>query len=966
MLLSFAAPTPAFADESEPSEKRVVRVASYADGDYMSIDKNGEHTGYEVDYFNEIARYANWTYEYVDYPSWADAQAALEAGEVDVLSFVYRTAEREERMLFSQASLCEIYTTISVRPDDARFAFEDFETFSGMRVGMVAGGEDAEAYLRYSEENQFETENVLYDTTEDMLEALANGELDAVANTHLGRNSQFRTIAQFSPQPLYVVLPLDRAEIAAELDDAMNRLKLRDPEFPSLLYDRYFGINTDQDPVFTEDEYAYLATTPTLRVVYDSFRAPISSTDPETGAFSGAVASLFEDITRITGLQFEFIPADSHDEAVRYAENGYADIIYGVDRDADQESGGELVTTGPYLRDPMALVVGSNPSGDRIALARGLVSLSDLERTSHAEGTVTYYDTPKACLDALVSGEADVAYLDTHVANYLLTESQYTSLNATVVTNFSNDMSIGVSSSVDPRLASILDRCVQYTADSKITTWLSQSGLSVHSASPVDILRQYPIQIIAGVVILFGCILAVALYVGRVKLRAARRIEKFSFTDPLTGGWSLARFRSEVGEQLASAPDGAYAAVYLDVKRFKSFNAAFGYATGDRVLLALNEVMAGMGAKDERYAHVIADEFVLLIRWEGWDVFLERFEELDRRFNNTDVLVELSHRLMLQAGVCVIERSDETPRIDAQSIIEFVDSARYARDSIGETSRSVAAQYSAGMKDRDIAERALVAVAHDALDRGEFVAFYQPKVEIATNRLIGFEALARWQSPERGLVPPDEFIPLFERTGLVMDLDLQIFRMACARIREQLDAGADALVIACNFSRLHLQNDAFPETLKAIVDEYRVPIELLELELTENIVMEDLERAERLCHRLKDLGFRIAIDDFGSGYSSLGTLQNLPIDVLKLDRSFLMSSESGERCKAILDGVVSIADRLDVDVVVEGVETRDQASMLVRMDNRIIAQGFLYSRPVPRDASDQQFNAGSLKPHEAS
>ena len=270
------------------------------------------------------------------------------------------------------------------------------------------------------------------------------------------------------------------------------------------------------------------------------------------------------------------------------------------------------------------------------------------------------------------------------------------------------------------------------------------------------------------------------------------------------------------------------------------------------------------------------------------------------------------------------------------------------------------------MKDRDIAERALVAVAHDALDRGEFVAFYQPKVEIATNRLIGFEALARWQSPERGLVPPDEFIPLFERTGLVMDLDLQIFRMACARIREQLDAGADALVIACNFSRLHLQNDAFPETLKAIVDEYRVPIELLELELTENIVMEDLERAERLCHRLKDLGFRIAIDDFGSGYSSLGTLQNLPIDVLKLDRSFLMSSESGERCKAILDGVVSIADRLDVDVVVEGVETRDQASMLVRMDNRIIAQGFLYSRPVPRDASDQQFNAGSLKPHEAS
>ena len=188
------------------------------------------------------------------------------------------------------------------------------------------------------------------------------------------------------------------------------------------------------------------------------------------------------------------------------------------------------------------------------------------------------------------------------------------------------------------------------------------------------------------------------------------------------------------------------------------------------------------------------------------------------------------------------------------------------------------------MKDRDIAERALVAAAHDALERGEFTAYYQPKVEIATNRLVGFEALVRWESPERGLVPPDEFIPLFERTGLVVDLDLQVFRLVCARIREQLDAGEHPLVIACNFSRLHMQNDAFPETVKSIVDGFGVPIELLELELTENIVMEDLERAERLCRRLKDLGFRIAIDDFGSGYSSLGTLQNLPIDVLKLDR----------------------------------------------------------------------------------
>lgn len=936
-------------------------VAYFEDGDYMSVDEDGDYVGYNIEYLNEIARYADWAYEFVDYPSWEDAYAALEANEVDMLPLVYRTEERAQRMIFSASSLCEIYTTLNVRLEDTRYAYEDFKTFSGMRVGVIANSHDAEAFVQYSEKNDFSVDVVPFSATSDLLGALDEGAVDAIAITYLGRNSRFRTIAQFASEPLYITISPERADVAEELDEAMSRLKLRDPDFSTMLYDRYFGINTDQDPVFTEDEYAYLETAPTLRVAYDSFRAPLSYTDPETGEFAGAAASLFEDITRITGLQFEFKPVERHDEALELVENGEADIVYAIDRNSDLEAASQLATTGPYLRDPMAFIVGTNPSGSRVALPHGFALAANVAQAAHADD-VTYYDTPKDCLDAVLEGRADIAYADTHVANYLMTESQYASLSVTTITSFSNSMSIGVGRGLDNRLVSVLDRCVQYTADSKMTTWLSQSSLAVHPTSPVDFLRQYPVQFIAAIVALFGIALGVALYVGRVKLRAARRVEEFSFTDPLTGGWSLARFRSEVGTRIANAPDGVYAIVYLDIKRFKSFNAAFGYATGDRVLLDLNETLAAMRASDERYAHVIADEFVLLVRWNGWDALLERFDELDHRFNGTCTLTGLSHRLLLQAGACVIERSTETPCIDAQTIIEFVDSARYARDSIGDISRSAAAQYSTGMKDRDVAERALVAVAHDALDRGEFTAFYQPKVEIATNRLVGFEALARWVSPERGLVPPDEFIPLFERTGLVIDLDLHIFRLACARIREQLDAGKQALVIACNFSRLHLQNDAFPETVKGIVDEYGVPVELLELELTESIVMEDLERAERLCRRLKDLGFRIAIDDFGSGYSSLGTLQNLPIDVLKLDRSFLMSSESGERCKAILDGVVSIADKLDVDVVVEGVETRDQASMLVRMDDRIIAQGFLYSRPVPRDASDAQFAVGSIEP----
>ncbi|WP_080798930.1 EAL domain-containing protein [Arabiibacter massiliensis] len=959
-LLLCAAPS-AFGDETSPSAPRVVKVALYEDGDYLKRNDRGELEGYNIEYLDEIARYVDWTYEYVEYPGFEPALAAIEAGEADLLPQVYRTDERAERMGFSSSPMCEIYTTLNVRLDDTRYAYEDFSAFSGMRVGVIAGGQDAAAFVQYSEDNGFSVDIVEYEATGELFDALDGGAVDAAAISHLGRSSRFRMIAQFAPEPAYFAIAPGHKEVADELDRAMDRLDLRDPDFAPLLYDRYFGVNTDQDPVFTEEESAYLASAPVLRVAYDTFRAPLSFRDPQTGEFAGAASLLFDDISRVTGLRFEFVPVDRHDKAFDLVQNGEADLVYGVDRDADR-SGELLSTTGPYLRDPMALIAGANPDGTRIALPRGFALAGRMAQGAHAGDEVVLFDTPKECLNAVLDGRADIAYADTHVANYLLEESQYAGLRVTTTTTYYNHMSIGVSRAMDERLVSILDRCVQYTSGGAMTAWIAQSSLSAHPTSPLDFLRQYPLQIIAGLVALFALLLGAALYAGITRERAARRVKELSFSDPLTGGWSLARFRTEAGALLANARDGSYAIVYLDVKRFKSFNAAFGYGAGDEMLRALDGAIGALACEDEHWAHVVADEFVILSRWRGWDDLLERFDELDRRFNGADPLARLSHTLMLQAGVCVIERSPETPRIDAQSLIVFIDSARYARDSIGEVSRSEAALYSADMKERDVAERALVAAAREGLERGEFTAFYQPKVEIATNRLVGFEALARWESPERGLVPPDEFIPLFERTGLVRDLDLRMFRRVCARIREQIDAGERPLPIACNFSRLHLTDDSFPERVRGIADACGAPAGLLELELTEDLVMEDPKRAERQCQRLKDLGFRIAIDDFGSGYSSLGTLQNLPIDVLKLDRSFLMSSESGERCRAVLDGVVSIADRLDVDVVVEGVETREQAAMLVRMDERIIAQGYYYSRPVPRAASDAQFAAGSLEP----
>ncbi len=944
--------------------RTVVRVGCYENGAYMAVDEQGVRSGYDVEYLNQLSHYGDWTYDYVDFGSWEEAFAALKAGQVDVLPSLYEAEAAEDGVLFSEASLCDIYGALSVRLGDDRYAYDDFEAFSGMSVGVIQGRRDGRDFVDYAKQQGFDVQVTEYRTLPDLLAALRSGQVDGVAASHLGSNSEFRIVSRYTIESQYLAVAPGKSALLESVDKAMRDLDLRDPNFSATLVDSYLGLNTDQDPLFTKAEYAYLEHAPVLRVSYDESCPPLAYTDPETGEFVGAVALLFDDISRITGLRFEFIAAADSEEAVRLVEEGRADLVADVPQSNASVAQGSVVTTGSYLRDPMARVVSVGRTGSRVALPNGFTLSSDVSESTNEAHQTAHYATQEDCLDALVNDEADVAYVDVHVANYLLAESRYDELGVSAISGYSREMSIGALRGADDALMSLLDRCVRYTSERRITAWLSQSSLDERPIDLAGIVRKYPLQAVCGVAVLFALVLGVVMCLARIRLRAARHVRDLTFADPLTGGWTLARFRADVEGRLEDMQDGAYAILYLDIKRFKSFNAAFGYSVGDELLQGLDRVLGDATSSDEPHAHITADEFVVLVRWEGIDALLERFTQIDRRFNNLPVLVSLAHRLVLYAGVCVIEGELGRKKADAMALSTFIDCARYARDSIGETSRSVAALYSRDMKERDIAERAMTAVAHDALESGEFVAYYQPKVELASNRVTGFEALARWEAPGEGVIPPSEFIPLFEKNGLVVELDLYLLRLACKRVRGWLDKTGYAPTIACNFSRLHLADDAFPETLKAIVDECGVPIDHLELELTESIVMEDLEHAKRVCQRLKDLGFRISIDDFGSGYSSLGTLLELPIDVLKLDRSFLMSSQSGERSRAILEGVVGIAVRLGVRVVVEGVETCEQASMLAEIDDRIVAQGFLYSHPVPLEESDVQFAEGVLEPQD--
>lgn len=962
MMVILTCPPPSAYAESPldlPSQQKskTVRVGVFPNGAYMEQTDNGTFQGFNIEYLEELALYAQWKYEYVLFDSWIDAQGSLERGEIDLLPSVRYGPERDSKMLFSKYSVGGVYTAVHVRMDDDRYAYEDFQSFEGMKVGTVKGSKAAQIFLEYSTANNFSVELIPFDNMAELTDALHAGIVDALATSDLSHIDNLKRVAHFSPESFYIALPKDRETLCYELNQSMDRLKSRHPEFFPNLHKKYFSIDTDQDPVFTRDEYSYLANAPKLTVAYASFRMPLSFTDPSSGKFAGISAALFADISRITGLTFEFIPVDSQREAVNMVANGEVDIIYAIDPHLDDPKN-RVRKTGIYLSDPMAMVSKPSSSQKKIALPEGF-SLSDEISKDYRGSELSYYPTPKLCFDAIIEGKADTAFADINVANYLLSEPQYSSLGILSLTDYTNSMSLGTSPTTDPRLVSILDRCVQFTSENTMTKWITENSIASHPASPVDIMRQYPLQIVLATVLLSLIVIATVLYISRSKIRNELKISQLVDNDQLTGGWSFSKFQNEAYRIINKSPNREHAIVYIDISRFKSFNAAFGFAEGDHLLIALNNLLGNFTVNGECYARVSADQFVVLIKWDSMNALVERFKSLDQTFNKLPLLEKHHYHLSLHAGTSIVTaRSTDSKQL----LSEFIDCARYARESLNSSSSNAIALYSEGMREQDIAERVMQTEAVHALENGEFIAYYQPKVHIATGRIESFEALVRWDSPTKGLIPPDRFIPLLEKSGLITKVDLHVFTLACQRIQDCLNTGLPAPIIACNFSRIHLQNDNFPETLLSLAQLYNVPTDHLELETTESIVMEDFKRTEIVCKRLKAYGFQLAIDDFGKGYSSLGTLQGIPADVLKIDKSLLTDSTRDARNRIILEGIIAIAENLSVKIVVEGVETLDQATMLKAINPNIIAQGFLYSQPVSRQISDEQFQGEFLKP----
>jgi len=427
--------------------------------------------------------------------------------------------------------------------------------------------------------------------------------------------------------------------------------------------------------------------------------------------------------------------------------------------------------------------------------------------------------------------------------------------------------------------------------------------------------------------------------------------------DPLTDLPNRTLFFDRLSNAIEAARDDdrLVALLFIDLDRFKVVNDSFGHIVGDRLLKMAAERLKACVRETDVVARYGGDEFAALTEHTvarlGGDEFTIILQDIAEPHDSAvvagRVIEALSEPFQLNRFEAFIGASVgiTTFPSDGDDAITMLRNADMAMYRAKESGRNAYRFFTPEMNAAAVARMDLQNDLHRALERGEFSVVYQPIFEPATARVAGAEALIRWNHPTRGLVPPDQFIPLAEDTGLIVPIGEWVLRTACAEASVWQEMGWPGLGISVNLSRRQLQRNLSQDDVRQVLVETGLPAHLLAFEITESLIMDDTDHALSWFKAIKDMGISLSIDDFGTGYSSLGYLKHFPVDVVKIDRSFVSDLDVAGGDVALIEGIIALAHSLGLRVVAEGVETTEQLEFL-RSHKCDLAQGYLFSKPL--------------------
>ncbi len=397
--------------------------------------------------------------------------------------------------------------------------------------------------------------------------------------------------------------------------------------------------------------------------------------------------------------------------------------------------------------------------------------------------------------------------------------------------------------------------------------------------------------------------------------------------------------RLERSIEKANRHNRRFALFFLDLDRFKQINDSLGHEVGDKVLKKISIIIKSLLREEDTLARLGGDEFIIIT---GCWIKSKHIKSLANKIIDAlkePVLVD-DYKLYVSVSIGISLFPNDSK--SAHNLLKFADSAMYKAKEEGRNNYQF---YSQEMTELAFERVALETDLRFAIKNEEFTVFYQPQIDAIGEKIIGMEALVRWQNPTKGLISPAKFLPLAEETGMIMEIDQLVMKQAMKQVGEWRDRGLEPGVLALNLSMEHLNNQKFIKSTQDSMFLYNLDAKYLEFEVTEGKVMKKPEEMILKLKKLNDMGIKIAIDDFGTGYSSLSYLKKLPIDILKIDQSFVRHIPDSEDDSSIVKAIIALAKSLNLELIAEGVETAEQKDFLIANGCRNI-QGYYYSKPL--------------------
>lgn len=447
--------------------------------------------------------------------------------------------------------------------------------------------------------------------------------------------------------------------------------------------------------------------------------------------------------------------------------------------------------------------------------------------------------------------------------------------------------------------------------------------------------------------LVLGCIFLMFIFMIIFQRKSNNKLIQMLYVDPVTRGDNWYKFRIDANKLLNSRHSlkKKFALINFDINRFKIINDSFGYQKGDEVLREVYQILKYFVKENELFTRYAADQFYFLLSFQDENEVYERINEL----NNSLHKLKHTTAIKIYYGVFYItERKD--------SIDRMADFASNAKNKIKGSNEVIISYFDDMARRKLLEEDEIEKNMHQALENSEFDVYLQPMYSAKEEKVTGAEALVRWYQKDGQVMSPGSFVPVFEKNGFIIKLDLYMLRRVCALQKKWLEQGIESIPISVNISRVNFAYPNLAELIRDIVDEYNIPHKLIELELTESAFLQNKLTLINTVTRLRRYGFLVSMDDFGAGYSSLNSLKDLPLDILKLDGEMFRLTNEEKRGQTVIRNTISMAKDLQMKVVAECIETKEQVEFLCRVGCDII-QGYYYAKPMPVVEFESQYLA---------